>query len=510
MALKADYVTDVPYTAHYYRELNPLWQRFCLLHKGFKPPLEKSSYLELGMGSGLALAIHAAAQPNRHTGVDFNPTHIADAQELADEAGLAIELRCEKFSEYLLTSNLTQFGFIALHGVWSWISPEEKDAIVSILRRGLVPGGVALVTYNAKPGRSAQVPLRDFLALYADRLTNQGAGLTSQIDEAVRRVLDLSKVPTSFFAPYKELIEKTLSSGDSAYRAHEFLNRHWQPCSLLETIEALEPAQMQFATMADPKDHVEEVLAPPQAQAFLEEAGEPSLRSQIKDYLINRSFRRDLFCRGLRPLSKEDRQAALRAMPVVVRKSPSEFTFELTTNWGKTRLNRATYETILEALGQAEGVIPLGDICDSVADRNISIEEVIEAVAVLISLDHIAPAQTSRAQEKVAATCGRLNSVLCRQAPAEGGWLASPVTGGGEFVERLDQLFLMAENEDGGRLPARWVGDHLRSRGETIVKNDMPLDKAAQEKEIESSARRYVDSIRPRLARLGIVDGGKA
>lgn len=77
------YFTDVGYTYGYYREINPVFQRFCLLLHGLAVgEAPDGAHCELGFGQGVSINLHAAANPGQFVGTDFNPAHAAHASTL--------------------------------------------------------------------------------------------------------------------------------------------------------------------------------------------------------------------------------------------------------------------------------------------------------------------------------------------------------------------------------------------------------------------------------------------
>jgi len=60
-------------------------------------------------------------------------------------------------------SDLPDFDFITLHGIYSWISPENRRTIVEFMRRKLKPGGIVYISYNCMPGWAGMMPLRRLL-----------------------------------------------------------------------------------------------------------------------------------------------------------------------------------------------------------------------------------------------------------------------------------------------------------------------------------------------------------
>ena len=85
------YVTDIGYTAHFYREMAPAHLAFAALISGRSPgrALNPQRVVELGCGQGFGLALLAAANPQiDFEGYDFNPEHVAHASRLIANAEL--------------------------------------------------------------------------------------------------------------------------------------------------------------------------------------------------------------------------------------------------------------------------------------------------------------------------------------------------------------------------------------------------------------------------------------
>ena len=158
------YATEIDYTFGYYRELCPVFLRFAASQHRLNPPRRRPfRYLELGFGQGVSLNIHAAATPGEYWGVDINPNHVAFARELAEAAGSDAHISDLSFAELAGRDDLPDFDMITLHGVWSWVSAENRAAITDIARRKLAPGGLFYVSYNSLPGWAPTVPLRNLL-----------------------------------------------------------------------------------------------------------------------------------------------------------------------------------------------------------------------------------------------------------------------------------------------------------------------------------------------------------
>ena len=125
------YFTDVGYTYGYYREINPVFQRFCLLVNGFAAPEPSPDdhHCELGFGQGVSINIHAAANPGHYVGTDFNPSHAAHAVALAEASGSGARLYDDSFEQLLARNDLPRFDSISLHGIWTWVSRDNHKII---------------------------------------------------------------------------------------------------------------------------------------------------------------------------------------------------------------------------------------------------------------------------------------------------------------------------------------------------------------------------------------------
>ena len=160
----AGYVVDVEYTHGFYQELTPSLLGFLALLQGVQSPDPGASsltYCELGCGQGFSTNLLAAANPQiQFHATDFNPGHIVGAQNLARAAAVKnVHFYDDSFAEFLSRDDLPDFDFITLHGIYSWVSPENRQTIVEFIRRKLKPGGLVYISYNTMPGWASMMPL---------------------------------------------------------------------------------------------------------------------------------------------------------------------------------------------------------------------------------------------------------------------------------------------------------------------------------------------------------------
>ena len=91
----------------------------------------------------------------------------------------------ESFAEFAHRADLPDFDYIALHGIWTWISDTNREVIIDFVRRKLKVGGVLYISYNTMPGWSGFAPMRHLMAEHANVFGVQGRGIVSRVDGAL-------------------------------------------------------------------------------------------------------------------------------------------------------------------------------------------------------------------------------------------------------------------------------------------------------------------------------------
>src|SRR5258707_3257089 len=121
------YITDKAYVHDFCRVQTPPMLALAALTGGVQGPGAADApltYCDLGCGQGYTANLIAAANPTAQVlGVDFNPSHVANARALASAAGLAnVSFREASFEDIAVDATMPQFDIVAMHGVFRWIS----------------------------------------------------------------------------------------------------------------------------------------------------------------------------------------------------------------------------------------------------------------------------------------------------------------------------------------------------------------------------------------------------
>jgi SAM-dependent methyltransferase len=505
------YVTGVDYTLGYYGELNPLRLTIPFLNVGLMPP-PVATACELGFGQGVSINAHAAGSGVRWYGTDFNPGQAAFARALAQASGADAELLDGSFAEFAARTELPQFDYIGLHGVWSWISRENRQVIIDFVRRKLAVGGVLYLSYNTQPGFAGMLPMRHLLREHAERMDAPGRGLLPRIDAALDFADKLLALNPGFAGANPTVAPRLKAIRDMPrqYLAHEYFNRDWHADLFAEIAESLAEAKLTFACSAHYLDHIDAMNLTADQRRFLGELPDPGFRQTVRDLIVNQQFRRDYWIKGGRRLSPLEQAEGIRKLRVIVPTRHSTIEMTVAGPLGTIGLNPEIYQPLLQALGEFE-TRTLAEVETRLRPGSLPLGSIYEAAMVLAGKGALASVQDDVVQQQAAPQAERLNNLLIEKARSSSGGdvpiLVSPVLGGGTGVPRAQQLFLLARR-DGRNSPedlARFAWDLIGGQGQRIVHDGKQLETAEEHLDLlTTQARDFLDNSLPGLRALKV------
>lgn len=506
----AGYVADIGYTYGYYTELNPLRVKLAFLNAGLVFP-EVGTACELGFGQGLSANIHAAASVVQWHGTDFNPSQAGFAQELAAVSGAGAKLHDDAFADFADRPDLPDFDYIGVHGIWSWISDENRAVMVDFIKRKLKVGGVLYISYNTLPGWATFAPMRHLMTEHAEVLGAEGRGIVSRIDGAIDFADKLLATNPTFARANPQVAErvKKLKEQNRHYLAHEYFNRDWHPMHFATMAEWLAPAKLQYACSAHYLDHIEAINLTAEQQAFLNEIPDPMFKQSVRDFMVNQQFRRDYWVKGSRNLNKLEQMETLRQQKVMLITPRAEVSLKVTGSLGEASMQEAVYAPILDLLADHKPRT-FAQIEQGVKEKGINATQIAQAFLLLAGSGSIALVQDDKAIAKAKAQTDKLNVHLIAKARANNdiNYLASPVTGGGVQVGRFHQLFLLAQQQgkkSAGEL-AQFVWQIVASQGQRLMKEGKAIDSPEENlAELTTQATEFMEKRLPILKALQIV-----
>jgi SAM-dependent methyltransferase len=495
------YVTEIEYIADCFPELAPGHLNLALLHRGLAAPDIRGefNYLELGFGQGITLAMLAAMQPRgRFFGNDFNPAHVLSARALADRAQLDNLVLFEDSFAELLERDLPEMDFIVLHGIYSWVSAENRAHIVALIRKRLKTGGVAYVSYNAQPGWGPKAPMQRAMAEFAAR--HGGETLAERYRAARDFLAALEETGASYFVHNPVAQEQLAGLWDfnETYLVHEFASENWVALHHGDVARDMTGAKLGFAASATLCNNFPLYSIPPRAAALHQSAQDPGMRELIRDFVVNTQFRRDIFVRGARHLSEAEIDAAYRSLKVGLRRPAGECELDGRLPVGDVALDPAACQPIFEAL--ADGPKTVAALASLPAFAKLGPSVCVDTVNLLLCLKYVGVALAGTADASTSARAQAINAAQMERAVA-GRYvaaLASPVVGGGMDIDRIDVLFLAALQAGSDDL-AGFAWSALCRGGAQVTRDGAALESEAEQFD---ELRRRADVFR--ASRLGL------
>lgn len=472
------YVSDIGYTYGYYSELNPARAVLPLLQEGLAVPEIKNA-CELGFGQGVSVNAHAAAGRARWYGTDFNPAHAAFARDLAGVAGTDAVLADQSFEEFCNRDDLPEFEFIGLHGIWSWISDENRRIIVDFIRRKLAVGGILYISYNTLPGWSAHAPIRHLLSMHDSALSSGTHSREQNVRNAVdfgNRVLAQSQgLQQDSPGIAKRMAE--LAGFDAHYLAHEYLNRDWHPMYFADMAAWLEPAKVGYACSASYFDDFGPCLFNGEQEKLMAEVAQTPLAQTVKDFILNKRFRRDLWVKGARRLNPTQLEQVRKQQRFVLT-SRREAVSLTASNYQNTSLIPEIFNPVLDILadGQVHSVAELSERLSGVLNDT----QLFTVMMVLHAKNDVSLVQDEATIQAARPRCEAFNRSVLASAPGGGSeinYLVSPINGGAIPAGRIEQMFISA-HQQGLTEPAQWaeqVWEILKKMGQRMLKDGETL-----------------------------------
>jgi hypothetical protein len=142
--------------------------------------------------------------------------------------------------------------------------------------------------------------------------------------------------------------------------------------------------------------------------------------------------------------------------------------------------------------------------------HNIGPAQVFQVINVLLGMGHLMTARTDADIAKAKPHTDKLNHsiMLKSRAAVELAYLASPVTGGGITVPRIQQLFLLGQIHEKKKHSeiVSFVWNILSSQGQTFRKEGKPLEGAeANMAELETLLSKFTEKQLPILKALQVI-----
>lgn len=387
---------------------------------------------------------------------------------MARDAGLRnISFLDDSFAEMVERTDLPQFDIIVLHGIYSWVSVENRHHIVEFIRRRLKVGGVVYISYNTMPGWAPALPMRRLLVDEAEY--SGGAPIIDRIDLALKFAVSLSAAGAGYFRATPSVGERLnrLESQSRQYLAHEYFNKEWTPFYFADVVNDLSSAKLDWLCSSNIIDNIPMLSLSAEHQKVLNDVRSPIRRESVRDYLNNQQFRRDLFVKGPQDLSVHEFEQLLISTTYALVTPRSKIALQIQTAAGTIQLQDAVYNVVLDSL--AAGPISGLGMIQAGQTAGLQPSQVIQAINILSALHHLSPLLPVDGLDARRQITSQFNAEIMRRAErsADLPVLASPVSGTGVFLDRVAVLLLSAvrQNID----PVEYTLNVLERSGQRLI-----------------------------------------
>lgn len=495
------YVTEVDYIHTCFPETLPAYLRWALAAAGVAPgPVasDRLRYCELGFGMGTNLVLGAAANPHAEFhGTDFNARQTHGAQRLATAGGVGnLTLADDSFDAYGGRS-LPKFDVIVLHGIFSWVTPDNRAVIRRFIRERLATGGVVYNSYNSFPGWAPLMPLRNIIRSQA------GDTVLDRVRNGLAEAEALKASGAAYFranpAAGREL--EKLQKQDHQYVAHEYLNDAWTPFLFSDLESEMRDARLEFTSAARVADQLDLLAVPANLLPKLREVKNTTRRENLRDILVNTRFRRDLFVRGPVRMPSAEARETLESLHFAMSTPRKRVPTTAKLSIGEITMRPEIYGPLLDAL--EAGPQSFGAL---LASKGVSLNHASlkEAMAVLVATGSVAPTLDPTTTDARRPSTESINRAILDGAKRSSSieYLASPLSGSAVRVNHFSMLFMAARADESK--PVDFAMEHLSAMGRRLMSDGVALDAKQTRTRLREQLKGFESETLPSLATLGI------
>lgn len=273
-------------------------------------PLQPFVYCDCACGSGLSLCILAECYPqSKFVGFSADEKDIALARERAENAGLTnidfFTIDYKKMDQ----SVLPKADFVVATGIYSWVSPEDRENLKRVLPSALSEFGLLVLHYSALPGMIHVDAFYDLIRIMSKNTQGSGSEKTKSslaLSEALRdRNANLfsnnspaSRFLTGLSATNNEAAQQeVLGAGQSSF---------WFDDVRCE----MEQFGLSFVGQAPIESNILKLRVPFAHREFVVGVTDPVLRETVLDVLTDAVVRLDVYANAADLVKSSDRDGS--------------------------------------------------------------------------------------------------------------------------------------------------------------------------------------------------------
>ncbi len=417
---------------------NPISLSYVAALRGVKPrhPGEAFAYADVACADPELLSCLAASNPEgKFYGIVADETARSAAAENARLHGVS---NITFFSGAAGMNALPSLNYLCCDESKKPLSAVARQTLFDLAQKLLQPGGLFQYTYRAydkadgalrflvrelAPEMNAEQAatfLKELKTLGAQHLERH-AGTAAKLEQGIE-----SNLPDAFFSAYD----------DGAATSGSF-----------DTIVALNPRGFAYAGDSDIPTNYIELSVPVEAQNLIDGLRQHVLYEQIKDYVLDRSIRSDVWCR--QPVPQTNVTAELFGPFVYgIPMQRSDVPTEIQAKGKLIDLNSPLYTRLIDLMTMMP--VSIGDFLSHPTGEEFEPTEVVGAMQILVACGLAQPMRGVREANNVTSVAqprlvGDFNRYLDKTSVTGGDlWMSSPVLGGAVSLSARDALVMQA------------------------------------------------------------------
>lgn len=296
-------------------------------------PPDRCRYLEFGCGDGTHLIACAVGMPDAtFVGVDLSAVAVERGNRLIAGLGLRnVQLHAADITAW--TPPAGEFDYACAYGLYSWVPPAVREALLAGMNATLAPHGIGFVSYNTYPGSHVRQMVWD--------MVNRHTAHTADPQRKFREATDLLKfvlgglpaegrTPTA--AAFAHEADFLLTQRHPAVVFHDDLSPVNDPVYFHEFVAHAGRHGLRFVGEAEHTSMANNTF-PPAVAGVLNgmAAKDVTLREQYLDYLRLRRFRNSILAKDGRPPQARPDPARITPLAVSGRLTVEGDTTDLTS-----------------------------------------------------------------------------------------------------------------------------------------------------------------------------------
>ena len=382
---------EIPYFSAAFSDCSPVRIEAVAKFLGLKVAnLKDARVLELGSSyGGNILPFAASHKEAKVVGIDISSHQVEEGNMIAKKMNLKNFTLLERdflhMNEHDI-KELGEFDYIIAHGVYSWVGPNVKDALLATIKALLSKDGIAYVSYNTYPGWKSLDILRDFM-LFASANRGDKESLP-HVKEELNFLQDYLKfsLQNQSDVVYKDsmkllltqlnFLQGIIAKGSDYYILHDFLEASNEPTYFHKFARHIDKHGLCYVIDASLNDIFASSTGIYRFDAHIEQSYNTRIKKeQLNDFLFNRSFRKSLIAHKERLGGAEDFDAVLgeseldRIYFAYFSEQPRTKTQEILSKAYPQSLNLSEVKA---ALGESEGEAFMG-LLEILNDQNTKI-----------------------------------------------------------------------------------------------------------------------------------------